>query len=270
MVKVLLTLTSVLLALPNFIEKDISRTPVYNKKERFSPSLFTINSVDKLERYTDNLAIQKNISSSSLDYCILLESIISQRFYHGFSHYTLAENWIAAIIEKVPGTGTSCKVNADDILKNANAACSQQALVMMEILKRKKIDYRKIGFPHHFAMEANIHGTWYYLDPNMEPSITPYNRRHQSWSGKGDKIKKYYNPELHNNMDFQFGENKYATIGAVNEEPASRLKVFQSITSVLSRILWAFPLLILYWKRDKVKSHPVPYMEQRDLRPLFG
>lgn len=271
MVKVLLTLLAVLLALPNFIEKNINETPVYNRKEKFSPSLATINSVDKLERYADNLAIQKSISTQSLDYCLLVENIISQRFYHGFSHYTLSENWMAALIQKIPGTGTASKVHPDDILKNENAACSQQALVMMEILRRKRINYRKIGFPHHFAMEANIHGTWYYLDPNMEPTISPYSRRHQSWSGKGDKLKKYYNPAIYTDMDYQFGENKYATIGAVNEVPASRLKMFQSVTSVLSRILWAFPLLILYWKRDKVKKpQSVPYMEQRDLRPLFG
>ncbi|HMJ48462.1 MAG TPA: hypothetical protein VK498_14110, partial [Ferruginibacter sp.] len=131
MVKVLLLSLSVLLALPNFIEKDISDPSVYNQKEKFSPSLSTINSTDKLERYADNLAIQKNISTYSVDYCILLESIISQRFYHGFSHYTLNENWIAALIEKIPGAGTSNKVNPDDILKNENAACSQQAVVMM-------------------------------------------------------------------------------------------------------------------------------------------
>ncbi|HMJ46890.1 MAG TPA: hypothetical protein VK498_06140, partial [Ferruginibacter sp.] len=137
-------------------------------------------------------------------------------------------------------------------------------------LKRKKIDYRKVGFPHHYAMEANIHGTWYFLDANMEPTISPYDRRHQSWNGKGDKLKKYYDPAIHNNMDFQFGTNQYATIGMANEPPAPKLKIFQSVTSVLSRILWVFPLLVLYWKREKIKTHSFPYMEQRDLRPLFG
>lgn len=270
MVKVLLLSLTILLALPNFIEKSIGEPAVYNQKEKFSPSLATINSADKLERYTDNLAIQKNISTYSVDYCILVENIISQRFYHGYSRYTLRENWIAAVCEKLSGFGTSCKVKADDILKNENAACSQQAVVMMEILKRKKIDYRKVGFPHHYAMEAKIKDNWYFFDANMEPSIPPASRSHQSWNGNGDLLKQFYDPAIHTNLDYLFGNNKSITYGAVNAIPAPRVKIFQSITSVLSKILWAFPLLILYSRRNKVKAYPLPYMEQRDLRPLFG
>jgi hypothetical protein len=269
MVKVLLMTLSVLLAIPNFIDRDLSEHPVYNKVEKFSPSLSTINTVDKLERYVDMLAVQKNIPIPSVEYCILLENTVSQRFYHGFSHYKLNENWIAAVIQ-LPGTGTSCKVQPNDILKNENAACSQQALVMMEVLTRKKISYRKIGFPHHFAMEANIDGGWYFLDANMEPEISVSARNHENWKGSGDRLKQFYEPSRHNSMDYQFGHNKFATIGAVNAEAAPRLKIFQSITAMLSKLLWLLPLVVLYWKREKGREYVFPYIEQRDLRPLYG
>lgn len=270
MVKVLLLSLTILFALPNFIEKSIEEKEVYNQKEKFSPSLATINSVDKLERYTDNLAIQRNISTYSVDYCILLENILSQRFYHGFSRYSVKDNWIAALSEKISGRGLSCLVEADEILKNEHAACSQQAIVMMEILRRKKIDYRDVGFPHHYAMEAKINGSWYYFDANMEVSTTPSSRNHQNWNGKGDILKQFYDPAIHTDLDYQFGVNKHAKFGVVNANPAPRLKIFQFITSILSKFLWAFPLLILYSRRNDMKSHQFPYMEQRDLRPLFG
>ena len=151
--KPLLITLSVILAVPNFIPLNINEELAYNKTERFSPLLSSINSIDKLENYVDQEAAIKKIDIHSPEYALLLSYFISCRFYHGFSHWKMNENWIAATGEKMTGIGLSCKVQPDEILKHPDAACSQQALVMMEILKRKKIDYRKVGFPHHYAIE---------------------------------------------------------------------------------------------------------------------
>jgi hypothetical protein len=75
-----------------------------------------------------------------------------------FFHLNLNENWVAAMSEKICGYGLSCKVQPEDIMKHPNAAFSQQALVMMELLRRKKVSYRKAGFLHYSALEVMHYG----------------------------------------------------------------------------------------------------------------
>ena len=255
--KPLLIALAVVLALPNFFTIDINEQLAYNHAERFSPVLGSINSIDKLEKYVDNEAAIKKIDIHTPEYALLLSYFISCRFYHGFSHWKMNENWIASAGEKITGIGLSCKVQPDAILKHPDAACSQQALVMMEILKRKKIDYRKVGFPHHYAIEINAGGNWYYFDPNMEPNMNLTQRLHESWKGNNDSLKKYYDTTWHHNLSFQFGHGQQASFGPVNEVPAQRLRLFQSSTAVLSKILWCFPLLFLFARRRNTKMHAV-------------
>ena len=255
--KPLLIAIAILLVIPNFIDKDINEQFAYNHTERFHPGLGVINSIDKLEKYVDQVAALKNIDIKSPEYNLLLSYIISCRFYHGFSHWKLNENWIAALGEKFTGIGLSCKVQPDEIMQHPYAACSQQALVMMEILKRKKIDYRKIGFPHHYALEVKSIGNWYYFDPNMEPNMNLKQRLHENWKESNDSLKKYYDVTSHTDLAFQFGNGKKAEFGTINEIPAQRVRLFQSATGVLSKILWCFPLLFVFAKRRSTKMYPV-------------
>lgn len=245
--KTLLIALAVLLAIPNFINKDINEQFTYNNTERFHPALVSINSIDKLEKYVDDIARSKNIDQHTPEYTLLLAYVISCRFYHGFSHWKLNENWIAAIGEKVTGIGLSCKVQPASIMQHTYAACSQQALVMMEILKRKKIDYRKVGFPHHYALEVKSGENWYYFDPNMEPNMNLSQRQHQHWNEYNDSLKKFYDTAKHANLSYQFGENQRAEFGPVNEVPAQRLSLFQQATGILSKTAWCFPLLLLLY-----------------------
>jgi hypothetical protein len=48
-------------------------------------------------------------------------------------------------------------------MKHPNAACSQQALVMMEVSSAKKSITAKLNFPHHYALEVQLLNQWYYL-----------------------------------------------------------------------------------------------------------
>jgi hypothetical protein len=246
-----------LLVIPNFINRDINEQVAYDQKERFYPGLARINSIDKLEKYVDATASLKKIDTRSSDYTSLLAYIISCRFYHGFSHWKLNENWIAALGEKVIGYGLACKVEPDKIMMHPNAACSQQALVMMEILRRKNIPYRKVGFPHHYALEVNINKRWYFFDPNMEPDISISGRLEENWKGSNDSLKKYYNSSIHSNLDYQFGNKQMAVFGSVNEIPAQRAKLFQQTTAILSKYLWCIPLLFIFVKRRRPGMYAV-------------
>jgi hypothetical protein len=276
MIKPLLIVLSALLIAPNFIDLNINKKNEYNGKEEYTTTLLYIRSLDKLEQHTDSIAAERQVAQGSADYFILLESVISQRFYHGFSHYKLDHNWIAAVSERMFGFGLACKVYPDDIMQSKAGACSQQAAVMMAIAKRKNIDYRSIGFPHHYAMEVNVKGNWYYLDPNMEPLITKEERMQQNWHGKNDELKQYYDAVDHGNlnMDYALGMGQQPVFGATNANPAPRLKIFHSITWFLSRSLWCVPLIFAFAysrrKRTAPKKVFAAYHTNDNLFPLLS
>jgi len=270
MVKVLLIMLSAMLVVPNFIDANINKKNEYNNKEEFSPALTYIRSLDKLEQHTDSIAAVQHIPQGSADYFILLESVIAERFYHGFSHYRLNHNWIAAVSERLIGYGLACKVDPEDILQSKAGACSQQAAVMMAIAKRKHVDYRSIGFPHHYAMEVKVNGSWYFLDPNMEPRISKEQRMQESWHGRSDELKQFYDTSQHGNMEYAFGNGLQPNFGSVNANPAPHLKIFHSITWLLSRTIWGLPLLLAFAiRRKKVPSAKPVYYTGQNLFPLL-
>lgn len=248
MLKMLLIALSGLLLLPNFIHKDINPGLAYDKKEKFDPAFSYINSIGKLDTYTDSIAREKNIISGSFEYVELLEAIIEQRFYHGFSHFSISENWIAAFAGRIIKEDYACKVKPDQIMQHPNAACSQQAMVMMAVLRKKGTSYRSIGFPHHYAMEVLINNEWYFFDANMEPGITKVNRKLSSWQHHNDYLKPYYDTGRFNDLDFKFGNGLTALIGTSNEIPAQKASIFHTVTGVLSRICWIFPLLLIFYR----------------------
>ncbi len=239
--------------IPNFIDIDINERLAYDHKEQFDPALSYINSIDKLEQHIDSNETAASLKPNTIDYIVTIATAIKYRFYHGFSHFTLKENWIAAISEKVIGYGLACKVKPDDIMHQEYAACSQQAMVMMEILKRKKIAYRNVGFQHHFALEVLVNGKWYYFDPNMEPEMTNDERLEENWKCCAENLKKYYDTSRFKDLDWKFGVNQNVTIGKINQTFAVNARVFQSSTSLLSKILWCFPLLLLFYPSRKTK-----------------
>jgi hypothetical protein len=227
--KILPVALALLFLLPNFFSKDINPVLPYNLKEKFDPALSFINSVSLLESYTDSIAASKQITEGSYEYAELLEGIIEERFYHGFSHFTTGENWIAAFAGKFIKEDYACKVQPEKIMQHPNAACSQQALVMMQVLRDKKINYRSLGFPHHYAMEVLINKEWYFFDANMEPGITKEQRKLS---------------------------NLTVTIGAINEVPAQKAKYFHIVTGMFSKIAWLFPLIFIFYRSRPVVEAP--------------
>ena len=249
MLRSILIIASVIMFLPNLFNKDINLQLAYDKKEKFQPFLSYINSINKLNKHIDSIASSRSVPTQSLAYVILVEEVIEMRFYHGFSHQSLSQNWIAAVAERVFDYGLSCKVNPEEILQHPNAACSQQSIVMMAIFRKNNITYRSVGFPHHFAMEAMINNNWYYLDANMEPAITENERLEENWKCCADNLKKYYDPTRFPNLNYQFGNGQNATFSAINAQPAQHALLFQTVTGYASKIIWSIPLLILLYRK---------------------
>ena len=252
MIRLILVMAAILLFLPNLIKKDINERLPFDHREKFDPELSYINSINKLEKHIDSIAASHSVSLHSLEYAVIVEEAIEKRFYHGFSHQMLSENWIAAVSERLFHYGLSCKVDPEEIMQNPNAACSQQSMVMMEILRRKRITYRSVGFPHHFAMEAMVEKKWYYLDANMEPDLSQKDRLEENWSANTDSLKKYYDKSRFNDLDFKFGNACKPSFSSLNDKPAKNAKLFQTVTKYASRLLWIFPLLIIFFRSRTV------------------
>ncbi len=254
--KFLALLLSLLFLLPLFFNISLEKKPVYNNKELFDPSLAHINSIQSLLNFADSSARREHIKNGSLGYAVLVSCILRKRFYHGFSNYTLQQNWIAAAGQLVFGKNIASPVNPNEILKYPYAGCSQQAIVLMEIMKRKNISYRSVGFPHHYATELNFKNTWYFFDPNMEPTIKDKERSQKKWKGSAEFLKRYYKGNCEY-LDWAFGKSEPVIFGIPNAEPARNAYVFQTVTKYLSKILWIFPLIIFVSPR-KQKAKLLP------------
>ncbi len=274
MFKGILIFLSALLLLPNFINRDINKQFPYDRIEKFNPSLLRIQTEEEMEAYTDSLAFTKGINVSGPEYFMLLENNIAERFYHSYSHYTLKENWIAAITEKYTPVALASKVKPAEIFRHPTASCSQQAIAMMKIAKNKAVAYRKVGFPHHYALELHIKGNWYFFDPSKEPGVPLETRMHQNWAMDAQKLKPFYNNEKYSDIDLALGigSNQKIVLGNTNADPAPRAAMLQDITAVLSKTVWIVPLLLLFFKAGRAKrlrSRQEKGMEGAGIMMLF-
>lgn len=245
--KPLLLVLSALLLLPNFFTAHLAENPRYDNKEQFNPGLAYINSTEKLIEVSDSIAGKNNIPQKSLGYAVTVSQILRNRFYHGFSRYPLNQNWIAAVSELTIGNGLASIVDPDNILKYNFGGCSQQSIVLMEVMKRKNIPYRSVGFPHHYATELMFDNNWYFFDPNMEPNIPDSSRLENKWKNNIGNLKKYYDTSRFRNLDWIFGNS--ITVGKVNAHPAPNAALFHTATNYLSKMLWIFPLVIVFYRR---------------------
>lgn len=252
--KLLLIAVSALLLLPNFFNVHLEQTPQYDHKELFDPRLAYINSVEKLITTSDSIAAKNNIAKNSFACALVVSHLLRERFYHGFSRYPLNQNWIAATGEYFFGYGLASIVKPDDIMKYSFGGCSQQSIVLMEVMKRKGISYRFVGFPHHYASELMFDGKWYFFDPNMEPNIPDNERLESKWNCCADSLKKFYDTTRFKDLDWKFGKNLHVTLGNVNAPTAPHASLFHTTTKYLSKTIWLFPLLIVFTRRKKVSN----------------
>ncbi len=235
-------------------------TPQYNQKEDFDPSLRRLNSLNSLMAYCDSVYEEKLYSGLPVVFEEIYPEITSEavrnRFYHGYSMYGFSNNFMAMLLSKVSVRGLGAIVVPDDILKYPFAACSQQSIVMMEILKRKGFSTRVVGFQGktcgHFCFEAYYKGSWHFYDPDMEPDVKllqAYNRPGIDFLVKHRDLllRAYsqYSPELVNDLfPTYFYERP-------NVFPAPNALIFQKVSKYLSYTIWLFFLAAFIWARKK-------------------
>lgn len=268
--KILLLLIAIALFAPNFFTEKINPELPYNGKEKFNPSLSRLSSIVLLEKYTDSIAQRRQIPIGSYAYAELLGAVVEERFYHGFSHFSPSQNWVAAFAGRLIKEDYACIVEPDKIMQHPNAACSQQAMVMMHVLRNKGMACRSLGFPHHYAIEVFADNEWYFFDANMEPPLTKGQRALTCWQHNNDMLKQHYDKKQHHHLDFQFGNGLKAYIGGVNEKPAQRAAMFHAATAAMSKILFLFPLLLIFFRPvPKLKLPFIPFAGKKR-KPSFS
>ena len=238
--------------------------------EAYDPAYYlrytTINSI--IEDADENALGSKN----SLSYYEYVSNIIRFRFYHGYSYYSMKDNPIAFIAGKTVWKDLSAIVIPDDIMKHPMAACSQQSLVLMEIFKRNGVDYRKVGFKHHFTVEAFIEGQWRYYDTDMEPELAGIRTSLKDMLSKGKIVEAYKNLGWKPEEIYKF--LGHPTYGRLNANPAPRGSIFQKTCYFFTSwyfLTGLFLLLILHAVQDylkRQKTEPVSFFTA--LIPAFG
>lgn len=251
-----LLLISFLLLVPNFFPGHLIELPESMVKEvDFDPVLTKrIQDMDDLENFVDSTVTARGIIFESEEYADLLSSIVRLRFFHSYSHYSLRENWLAAVAGRFFWYDLSAIVIPDDILQYPMAACSQQSIVLMEFFKRKRLPFRKIGFDGHFAVEGNMNGLWLYFDTNLKPEFPDGKRTSLSYLLKDDNLKELYMNVLRpEQIPTALGHPYY---GKINELPAPQASLFHHATGFLSHWLWLIPLLLYGYisRRDRIKK----------------
>ena len=228
-------------------------TPVYNHTEAYDPALSRLNSLGMLERYCDSIYSQRIFEDPAAQfqttYTEVVSTTIRNRFFHGYSYYSFNDNYISTVSSKITIPGLNALVIPDEILKYPYAACSQQSLVMMEVLKHRGFKTRKVGFlgkkfGGHFAFEVFYDNAWHFNDPNLEPDKNVLNDY-----GRPGIDFLVHNPDVLLKAYSRYPKEKIMDIfpnyfyGPVNTFPAPRAIIFQKITKFLSYTSWLFFLV---------------------------
>lgn len=207
----------------------VAKQTGYSREEN-SPGLFyRITTVTQLMTYADSLS--GFAPRNSLAYGEILAKVIQARFYHGYATYTWKENWIAALAGRLMSPDFSAIVIPDDIMKHPMAACSQQAIILMECFRRAGTSYRGIYFDGHFALEGKYGQNWFYFDTDMEPDFSS-GRSSFSRLVRSGRLNAVYHTNLNRGgLDRMLAHPRY---GPENSFPAIHARIFHWISKVFS------------------------------------
>lgn len=218
-------------------------------KELFNLDLESLNSMESLSRYIDSASqVEGIVRESQEKYVTMIDDIIRERFYHGESHISFSNNFIAWFSGRLIWGDFYVGVTPDEILSHPNALCSQSAIVFQEIVKMKGFKVRAIGLKRHFCSEVFYEGSWHFMDSDKEPAFSD-NRPIPSveeLSQDKELINKAYvrdseNVSLEQMSDIFNGDE--ILFYNENEFPAKKMHFFQTITKLLSDFLWLILLL---------------------------
>ncbi len=229
-----------------FVNRTLTKHDDIGFKEKYKKELFEkIKNLKQLNSYLHKKAKDNNISKNDLAFLNLASDIVKERFYYdGYSFYESSENIILYYLGKYVWEDFAAIVVPDDILKKEHAACSQQSIVLMELVKMNGFQVRKVGLNRHFALEAKLKGNWYFFDPTFEPNFK--NKRKSLkflMKNKESLFVKYSHKMSNKETEALFSSIRY---GKINQFPAYKMILVHKFCKFYLKNLLILSLILLF------------------------
>lgn len=166
-----------------------------------------------------------------------LEDLLRARFYYGYARYSFRENWVAWLAARTVDPDLDAKTDAREIIESPWASCSQQAIVVQEVLKRLNLPYASVLFPNHFTAAVQLDNVWYVVDP-WEPLERDRSRLFalSDWQSATSRAK-FLSPAAQVAWEPRLAVQP-PRLAHVNRNPAPTMAWFQPLTEILSTWLW--------------------------------
>ncbi len=224
--------------------------------DEFNPAMERLQSLDDFISYADSAAADSGFYAfnDKGDYPLLISRLIKYRFYHGFSYYSYSDNIIAYLAGKLLWDDFAAIVVPDDILRFNNAACSQQSIIFMEILKRKGFSVRSVYLRGHFAAEIRYNGKWHFFDTNLEPKFSRLTERpgiEELVLNKAILYEAYKSTRGNAMIDSIFSQHR---LSGVNNFPARKMYLFQRSAFYFSTYGWVLLIIIAFYYSLKIRN----------------
>lgn len=213
--------------------------PWQTPDEVYDPAFAHLRSVDEVVA----LVRQRRPGAPLADQVYELEQVLRARFYHGYSHYGLRENWLAWLSGRVVHPHLSALVDPDEILQHQAAACSQQAIVVQAALQRLGVRYASVELPSHFQAAAWLDGQWFVVDP-WGPLDRDRTQLHtlEEWQSVAGRERLLRSAEARQRLQPLAFE--VPRLVKIDTFPAPRAQLFHRLTGWASDWLW-LPLALL-------------------------
>jgi hypothetical protein len=216
-------------------------------REQFDPALTVVDSLDEAELYVRAGLKPHSPDAETAD---AIEQFVARRFAHDLGVIRRQNDWVAWSAGIVIWKNLAFTTRPDDMLKSRRGLCSQQAMLMQALLARFGIEYATVGIsaPAHMMVGAKINGKWAVYDPDVEPLRT----RTIWYSEMSDPVvmhqlyrSKPGNPAFGQGEDLgeqmaRAARDGHLELKWINQNPAPRAFVFHQVTSMISRLGWAF------------------------------
>lgn len=211
-------------------------------REVYDSQLQRIQTIDQMMQELGTMP-----GSSNMARVENLEDLLRARFYYGYARYSFRENWVAWLAARTVNPDLDAKTDAREIIESPWAACSQQALVVQEALRRMNLPYASVAFPKHFTAAVQIDGTWYVVDP-WEPLERDRSRLFalSEWQSATSRAK-FLSPAALAVWEPALVKSA-PRLMHVNTNPAPTMAWFQPLTEVLSKWLWVPAFLWLLFQ----------------------
>jgi hypothetical protein len=190
-------------------------------REKYSSHLFfKVKSIRGLSDTLNAIARQNHITRNSLAYLEVANDLVESRFCFAYSHYSYCNNPYMKILGDLIWDDLSAIVIPDDLMKYNHAACSQQSIVLMDLLMKNGFEVRKVGLSGHFCMEAKVGNQWYFFDPTKEPLM-----RNDTSARQFEGVKRSYMVSKYRNSEQKTVSKMFSTytIGETNAFPAPKV-----------------------------------------------